>query len=133
MQPLRNERAESRTRNPWDQHEQELRQEDVAQALSDQDGVEIHKIVRSFATSCGCVDKPPGGYCADCPPETRPVCQECFSHCSDCGKPICRRHGSKREKCNDCHETGSRKQLTQRIVQTLVRPFVRFDDETKRP
>lgn len=133
MQPLRHQRTEHRTCDPWEQHEEILEQEDAIDVLTDQDSVDSHNLKRSIATICGCVLNPPGGYCADCPPETGPVCQKCFGHCSQpsCGKPICRRHGSKRGTCNDCHEAGSRKQLTKRIVRTLLHPFVRFNNEAK--
>lgn len=83
---------------------------------------------------CGCnAEAPMGGQCAD--PKCRKVsCARCFGRCAYCSKPICLEHShyasdaaARLRLCARCHGQAVRR----RIMRGVVRPFVRFDDETR--
>ncbi len=135
MKPIRGETRRRVVHDPWDRQEQQVAHEDTAHAVSPDGALESASVERQFALGCGCLGKPPAGFCAIC---EKHVCLDCFGHCdaAGCGRPLCRRHsvwmdrqdGKPLRMCPSCHESATRKRLIGRVGRTLLSPFVRFDD-----
>ncbi len=66
MKPIRNERNLQVVHEPWGFEARSFQQEDVSHFVSDAGGLESHLLSRQVAFDCGCLDKPRGGFCADC-------------------------------------------------------------------
>ena len=140
MKPIRQERTLEILHEPWATEARPFREEDVFHFVNDAGGLESRTLSRQVAYDCGCLDKPRGGFCADCVSEGARglVCSSCFSHCEGggCGQPVCPRHslptrvdGRQVRLCISCHQAARRKQITRGIVRTLLSPFVIFEDD----
>lgn len=133
MDPIRREQRAKTVRAPWSSREQPLVHEDTAHVVSDAGGLESASVERHTALGCGCLGKPPAGFCGLC---EQPVCGDCFCHCQrhGCGRPLCRRHamqlagpdGSVLNVCTFCHEESTRERFVRRVGQFLLSPFFKF-------
>lgn len=136
MKPIRGEHSRKVVHDPWDRQEEPIRHADVAHVISADGALESANVERDFALGCGCLGKPPAGYCCVC---EKPICGDCFGHCESdgCGRPLCRRHslrfdgpnGKPHRLCRGCYETVARHRHLQRVGRMLLSPFIRFDDK----
>lgn len=140
MKPIRNERNLQVIHEPWGFKARSFQEEDISHLVSDEGGLESHHLSRQVAFDCGCLDKPRGGFCADCVSEGARglICASCFAHClsGGCGRPICLRHSfymyegdQEFRLCFPCAEAVRRKQITQGIIRFVLSPFVRPDED----
>ena len=136
MKPIRGEQRRKVVHDPWDRQEEQVAHEDTAHAVSPDGALQSASVERQFALGCGCLGKPPAGFCAIC---EKPVCSDCFGHCDSdgCGRPLCRRHsvridgpnGKAIRLCHHCCEFATRKRLIRSVGRTLLSPFVRFEKD----
>ncbi len=135
MKPIRGEHRRKVVHDPWGRQEEPVAHEDTAHAVSPDGALESSSVERQFALGCGCLGKPPAGFCSVCD-RILPVCSDCFHHCANdgCGRPLCRRHaisvegsgGTHLHMCQRCFEATARKRLLGRVGRTLLSPFVQF-------
>lgn len=103
-----------------------------AVALSPDGSVDSVVVITDRFHHCGhSAERPTGGQCGE-PGCRRVECNECFSNCLTCEKPVCLEHSRSVKKeqrhprrCMSCHATHRRK----RITFSILSPFIEVEEE----
>lgn len=120
-------------RNPWDGTSTDSSESNEKHSLASTGELITDRLHEEIGLQCGCVGKPPGGYCSCC---RRLNCVQCYGHCSgpDCNRPIgicCAIFDEdsdepRKRYCRSCYEKLVRRRWTDLITKTLLAPFIEF-------